>query len=138
MEDAEIRLLVLDILVSIIDRHDNRHKFTPVRFGHTDQLKTLGIYNVPLKKMTKLPCFEIFHDSKHFTFVVWAFSKNYLQFYLTFFLKCMLQYEAHVKVTWENIYILLSILIYGVKIKHIKKIALHCNTMVDGSFGTFC
>ncbi|XP_039532188.1 protein EFR3 homolog B isoform X3 [Pimephales promelas] len=31
MEDAEIRLLVLDILVSIIDRHDNRHKFTPVR-----------------------------------------------------------------------------------------------------------
>ncbi|KAK7153202.1 hypothetical protein R3I93_011182 [Phoxinus phoxinus] len=31
MEDAEIRLLVLDILVSIIDRHDNRHKFSPVR-----------------------------------------------------------------------------------------------------------
>lgn len=51
MEDAEIRLLVLDILVSIIDRHDNRHKFSPVRFGHTDQLKTLGIYNVPLKKL---------------------------------------------------------------------------------------
>uniref|UniRef100_A0A672KZ86 EFR3 homolog B n=2 Tax=Sinocyclocheilus grahami TaxID=75366 RepID=A0A672KZ86_SINGR len=31
MEDAEIRLLVLDILISIIDRHDNRHKFSPVR-----------------------------------------------------------------------------------------------------------
>ncbi|XP_056332858.1 protein EFR3 homolog B isoform X1 [Danio aesculapii] len=31
MEDAEIRLLVLDILISIIDRHDNRHKFYPVR-----------------------------------------------------------------------------------------------------------
>ncbi|XP_018926810.1 protein EFR3 homolog B-like isoform X1 [Cyprinus carpio] len=31
MEDAEIRLLVLDILIGIIDRHDNRHKFSPVR-----------------------------------------------------------------------------------------------------------
>uniref|UniRef100_A0A673LQ48 Protein EFR3 homolog B-like n=1 Tax=Sinocyclocheilus rhinocerous TaxID=307959 RepID=A0A673LQ48_9TELE len=31
MEDAEIRLLVLDILISIIDRHDNRNKFSPVR-----------------------------------------------------------------------------------------------------------
>ncbi|XP_052001558.1 protein EFR3 homolog B isoform X2 [Xyrauchen texanus] len=31
MEEAEIRLLVLDILISIIDRHDNRHKFFPVR-----------------------------------------------------------------------------------------------------------
>ncbi|XP_058605587.1 protein EFR3 homolog B isoform X6 [Onychostoma macrolepis] len=31
MEDAEIRLLVLDILISIIDRHDNRQKFSPVR-----------------------------------------------------------------------------------------------------------
>ncbi|XP_016424307.1 protein EFR3 homolog B-like isoform X3 [Sinocyclocheilus rhinocerous] len=31
MEDAEIRLLVLDILISIIDRHDKRHKFSPVR-----------------------------------------------------------------------------------------------------------
>uniref|UniRef100_A0A8C1UFZ6 EFR3 homolog Ba (S. cerevisiae) n=1 Tax=Cyprinus carpio TaxID=7962 RepID=A0A8C1UFZ6_CYPCA len=39
MEDAEIRLLVLDILIGIIDRHDNRHKFSPVRLGHISVLK---------------------------------------------------------------------------------------------------
>ncbi|KAI4895464.1 hypothetical protein NFI96_023971, partial [Prochilodus magdalenae] len=31
MEDAEIRLLVLDILVSLIDRHDNQLKFSSLR-----------------------------------------------------------------------------------------------------------
>ncbi|TRY88314.1 hypothetical protein DNTS_016705 [Danionella cerebrum] len=31
IEDPEIRLLVLDILISIIDRHDNRQKFSPIR-----------------------------------------------------------------------------------------------------------
>ncbi|XP_030631940.1 protein EFR3 homolog B [Chanos chanos] len=31
MEDAEIRLLVLHILISLIDRHDNQLKFTPIR-----------------------------------------------------------------------------------------------------------
>ncbi|XP_063771135.1 protein EFR3 homolog B isoform X4 [Pseudophryne corroboree] len=30
MEDAEIRLFVLEILVSLIDRHGNRHKFSPI------------------------------------------------------------------------------------------------------------
>uniref|UniRef100_A0A8C2DR20 EFR3 homolog Ba (S. cerevisiae) n=1 Tax=Cyprinus carpio TaxID=7962 RepID=A0A8C2DR20_CYPCA len=39
MEDAEIRLLVLDILIGIIDRHDNRHKFSPVRLGYISVLK---------------------------------------------------------------------------------------------------
>lgn len=34
MEDAEVRLLVLDILISIIDRHDNRLKFSSVRLGY--------------------------------------------------------------------------------------------------------
>ncbi|KAL7873579.1 hypothetical protein AOLI_G00126500 [Acnodon oligacanthus] len=31
MEDAEIRLLVLDILISLIDRHDNQLKFSSLR-----------------------------------------------------------------------------------------------------------
>ncbi|XP_044146875.1 protein EFR3 homolog B [Bufo gargarizans] len=30
MEDAELRLFVLEILVSLIDRHDNRHKFSTI------------------------------------------------------------------------------------------------------------
>ncbi|XP_075057259.1 protein EFR3 homolog B isoform X3 [Mixophyes fleayi] len=30
MEDGEIRLFVLEILVSLIDRHGNRHKFSPI------------------------------------------------------------------------------------------------------------
>lgn len=31
MEDAEIRLFVLEILISFIDRHGNRHKFSTIR-----------------------------------------------------------------------------------------------------------
>jgi len=31
LEDAEIRLLVLEILVSLIDRHDNLPKFSTIR-----------------------------------------------------------------------------------------------------------
>lgn len=31
MEDAEIRLFVLEILISFIDRHDNRQKFSTIR-----------------------------------------------------------------------------------------------------------
>ncbi|XP_027563193.1 protein EFR3 homolog B-like, partial [Neopelma chrysocephalum] len=30
MEDPEIRLFVLEILISFIDRHGNRHKFSPI------------------------------------------------------------------------------------------------------------
>lgn len=33
MEDAEIRLFVLEILISFIDRHGNRHKFSTIRCG---------------------------------------------------------------------------------------------------------
>lgn len=31
MDDAEIRLFVLEILISFIDRHGNRHKFSSIR-----------------------------------------------------------------------------------------------------------
>lgn len=31
-EDPEVRLLVLQILLSVIDRHDNRPKFSNIRF----------------------------------------------------------------------------------------------------------
>lgn len=31
MEDAEIRLFVLEILISFIDRHGNRQKFSTIR-----------------------------------------------------------------------------------------------------------
>lgn len=33
MEDAEIRLFVLQILISFIDRHGNKHKFQTIRFS---------------------------------------------------------------------------------------------------------
>ncbi|XP_031322544.1 protein EFR3 homolog B isoform X5 [Camelus dromedarius] len=33
MEDAEIRLFVLEILISFIDRHGNRHKFSTIRLS---------------------------------------------------------------------------------------------------------
>lgn len=33
MEDAEIRLFVLEILISFIDRHGNRHKFSTIRWA---------------------------------------------------------------------------------------------------------
>lgn len=75
MEDAEIRLLVLDILVSIIDRHDNRHKFSPVRLGHTDKLKT----TVDLLK-------------KNQTVILWNMSWletfYFILVYLTYFCVC--------------------------------------------------
>ena len=32
MEDAEIRLFVLEILISFIDRHGNRQKFSTIRY----------------------------------------------------------------------------------------------------------
>lgn len=35
LEDAEIRLLVLEILVSLIDRHDNLPKFSTIRLALT-------------------------------------------------------------------------------------------------------
>lgn len=35
LEDAEIRLLVLEILVSLIDRHDNLPKFSTIRLELT-------------------------------------------------------------------------------------------------------
>lgn len=31
MDDPEIRLFVLEILISFIDRHGNRHKFSSIR-----------------------------------------------------------------------------------------------------------
>lgn len=33
MEDAEIRLFVLQILISFIDRHGNKHKFQTIRYA---------------------------------------------------------------------------------------------------------
>uniref|UniRef100_A0A8C7ED60 Protein EFR3 homolog B n=1 Tax=Nothoprocta perdicaria TaxID=30464 RepID=A0A8C7ED60_NOTPE len=39
MEDAEIRLFVLEILISFIDRHGNRHKFSTIRYPDISVLK---------------------------------------------------------------------------------------------------
>lgn len=40
LEDAEIRLLVLEILVSLIDRHDNLPKFSTIRLVLLSRLKS--------------------------------------------------------------------------------------------------
>lgn len=42
MEDAEIRLFVLEILISFIDRHDNRQKFSTIRCVPQDPPQAWG------------------------------------------------------------------------------------------------
>ncbi|XP_041927857.1 protein EFR3 homolog B isoform X3 [Alosa sapidissima] len=48
MEDAEVRLLVLDILISLIDRHDNRLKFSPISI-----IRDISVLKLKLDKCSR-------------------------------------------------------------------------------------
>nr|XP_033795819.1 protein EFR3 homolog B isoform X2 [Geotrypetes seraphini] len=48
MEDAEIRLFILEILLSLIDRHGNRHKFSTIRL-----IDDISVLNLKVDKCSR-------------------------------------------------------------------------------------
>ncbi|XP_052009535.1 protein EFR3 homolog B-like isoform X2 [Xyrauchen texanus] len=83
MEDAEIRLLVLDILISIIDRHDNRQKFSPVRIVSDIAVLKLKVDkcsrqdNLFMKKHSQRLYRHIYLACKEESSVQWHFESLY-------------------------------------------------------------
>ncbi|XP_056623417.1 protein EFR3 homolog B isoform X1 [Triplophysa dalaica] len=83
MEDAEIRLLVLDILISIIDRHDNRHKFSPVRIISDISVLKLKVDkcsrqdNLFMKKHSQRLYRHIYLACKEESSTLWHFESKY-------------------------------------------------------------
>lgn len=60
LEDAEIRLLVLEILVSLIDRHDNLPKFSTIRLVYLLDLGLgvlIMVYTLLFKSVQFCLCF---------------------------------------------------------------------------------
>lgn len=61
MEDAEVRFLVLEILVSLIDRHDNRPKFCIIRSDgalQISQTQQSPLRNLQMKTKKHRACEE--------------------------------------------------------------------------------
>ncbi|MBV96231.1 Protein EFR3 B, partial [Eschrichtius robustus] len=89
MEDAEIRLFVLEILISFIDRHGNRHKFSTI--------STLSDISVLKLKVDKCSRQDTIFMKKHSQ-----------QLYRHIYLSC--KEEANVQQHYEALYGLLALI----------------------------
>ncbi|EDL01381.1 mCG7958, partial [Mus musculus] len=89
MEDAEIRLFVLEILISFIDRHGNRHKFSTI--------STLGDISVLKLKVDKCSRQDTVFMKKHSQ-----------QLYRHIYLSC--KEETNIQKHYEALYGLLALI----------------------------
>ncbi|XP_074066064.1 protein EFR3 homolog B isoform X3 [Macrotis lagotis] len=89
MEDAEIRLFVLEILISFIDRHGNRHKFSTI-----STISDISVLNLKVEKCS-------WQDTVFM-------KKHSQQFYRHIYMSC--KEETNVKKHYEALYSMLVLI----------------------------